>query len=73
MLAGKPEGNTSLERLWRRCKNMRIILKWILMDVDWIHLAQGWVQWRVLGNTVINVGEFLNQLSDNQFLKKDSA
>jgi len=25
------------------------------MDVDWIHLAQGWVQWRVFMNTVMNL------------------
>jgi hypothetical protein len=37
---------------------MGIILKWILKevceDVDWIHLAQDRIQWRVLVNTVMN-------------------
>jgi hypothetical protein len=42
--------------------------------VDWMHLAQDSDQWRAVVNMCpIKGGEFLDQLSDYQLLKKDSA
>jgi hypothetical protein len=46
--------------------------------VDWIYLAQNRVQWRDIVNTVIklgslNGGEFLDQASNQQPPKKNSA
>jgi len=46
--------------------------------VDWIQVSLDRVQWRALVNTVANPRfhkrrEFLDQLSDFQFLKKDPA
>jgi hypothetical protein len=47
-------------------------------DVDWILLAQGMVQWRILVKTTYILGfmrreEFFDELRDQQLLKKDSA
>jgi len=40
--------------------------------VGWVHLVQDGVHWRAFVNTVMNL-EFLDQLSEYQFLKKVSA
>jgi hypothetical protein len=51
----QPEGKIPLRR--SRCAwadSIRMDLKIGWKDVDWIHLAQYWDQWRVLVNTVIN-------------------
>jgi hypothetical protein len=47
--------------------------------VDWIHMAQDRVQWRILVSTVMYLWvpkkcrEILDQLSDYELLKKDSV
>jgi hypothetical protein len=80
----------SLSRLWHRGRDSlddlgvdRMILKLVLKvmsdDVDWIHLAYHMVQWRDLLNTIMNLldsengGEFLDWLRDCYLIKKDSA
>jgi hypothetical protein len=53
--------------------NIKIVLKERVCDgVKRIELIQDRFQWVVLVNTVINLknGEFLDQLGDNQLLKK---
>jgi hypothetical protein len=50
ILVGKPEGGDHLEDLGI---DERITFKWI--KLDWIHLAQDRVQWRVLVNTVMDL------------------
>jgi hypothetical protein len=67
---------------WRRLKDgdlleelalyERIILKWWILnmmgDVDWIHLAQDWLKWQAVVNTISGLrgytkgGEFLGWL-----------
>jgi hypothetical protein len=52
-LFGKPEGKRPLGIPVRILKDNRIDLeKNRVVDVDWIHLAQGMVQWRTVVNTV---------------------
>jgi hypothetical protein len=52
MLIGKPEGNRALGRPTRRREdNIRMDLREIWWEVDWIHLAQDRHQWRDLVNT----------------------
>jgi hypothetical protein len=46
--------------------------------VDRIHLSQGTIQWQAVVSTVMNFRikwrtEFLDQLSNYEFLKKDSV
>jgi len=36
-----------------------------------IQLAQSILHWQILENTIINSGEFLDQMSDCQLAKKD--
>jgi hypothetical protein len=74
-LAKNLGGRYKLEEL---SVDRRIIIKWILTgceSVDWIHLAQDKIQWCVYIDmlTYLQGGEFLDQLSDSQVLKKDSA
>jgi hypothetical protein len=56
-LVGKPEGNSPLERPWRRWKDgNRMDLKEICWEsVEWIHLAQERDRWRAVVNTVMNL------------------
>jgi len=52
----QPEGKIPLRR--SRCAwadSIRMDLKIGWKDVDWIHLAQYWVQWRNLVNTIVNL------------------
>jgi hypothetical protein len=57
ILVGKPEGKRTLGRpRYRWVDNIKIYLKEIGWNgVDWIKLAQGMDQWRVLVNTVMNL------------------
>jgi hypothetical protein len=56
-LVGNPEGNGSLRRNRHRWEgNITMDLKEIWSQGnDWIHLAQGRVQWWALMNTVMNL------------------
>jgi hypothetical protein len=50
-----PEGKRPLGKIRRSWEdNVRMDLKKIGSDVDWIHLAQDRNQWLTLVNTVIN-------------------
>jgi hypothetical protein len=56
ILVGKPEGKRILKRPRRRwVDNMKMDLREIGWDVDWIELAQDRDQWRALVNTVMNL------------------
>jgi hypothetical protein len=59
ILVGKPEGKRPLGKPRRRwVDNIKMVLRDILVGwdgMDWIHLAQGKVQWRALVNTVMNL------------------
>jgi hypothetical protein len=35
--------------------NIRMDLRGIVCEIDWIHLAQDWDQWRALVTTVMNL------------------
>jgi hypothetical protein len=72
---GEPEGKRPLGR--PRCRwedNIRMDLRekqW--GGMDWIDVAQDRDQWRVLVNTVMNLREILEWLSNWRLLKKGSA
>jgi hypothetical protein len=54
ILMGKPEEKRLLGRHRRRWDNIKMDLREIEWgDMDWVHLAQDWDQWRVLVNTVM--------------------
>jgi hypothetical protein len=58
MLVGKQEGKRPLGRPRRRWVNN---IKMDLMEIgwggmDWIEVAQDWVHWRAVVNTVMNLG-----------------
>jgi hypothetical protein len=56
ILVGKPEGKRPLGR--PRCRwvdNIKMDLREIGWDMDWIDLAQDRDQWRALVNMVINL------------------
>jgi hypothetical protein len=57
-LVGKPEGKRPLGRPRHRWEeNIRMDLTEIVWNVlDWSHLAQARDQWRVVVNTVMNLG-----------------
>jgi hypothetical protein len=57
VLVGRSEGKRPLGRLRRRWKdNIKIDLREIGIEgVNWIPLAQDWVQWRAFVNTVMNI------------------
>jgi hypothetical protein len=57
ILVGKPEGKRPLARTRRRCeRKIRKDLREIWWKgMDWMHLAQGRNQWRVLVNTVMKL------------------
>jgi hypothetical protein len=55
-LVGRPEGKRPLGRPRRRWKdNIKMDLREIGIDVNWIQLAQVRVQWRASVNTVMNL------------------
>jgi hypothetical protein len=55
-LVGKPEGKRPLGRRRRRwVNNIKMDLREIVWDMDWIDLAQDKDQWRALVNTVMNL------------------
>jgi hypothetical protein len=57
IVVGKSEGKRLRGRPRRRCEdNIRISRKdigWV--DVDWMHVSQGKVQWRAVVNVVIKL------------------
>jgi hypothetical protein len=57
ILVGKPEGKRPLGRQERRwVDDTKMDVREIGWNgVDWIDLAQDWVQWRALVNTVMNL------------------
>ena len=55
VLVGKPEGNSPLVRPRRRWEdNIKMDLREVGGDRDWIELAQDRVRWRALVNMVMN-------------------
>jgi hypothetical protein len=57
VLVGKPEGKGPFRRNRRRLEdNIRMDLREIGWEVDWIHLARDRDQWRVVVNTAIKLG-----------------
>jgi hypothetical protein len=58
ILLGKPEGKRPLERPRRRwVDNIKLDLREIEWDgVNWIDMAQDRDKWKVLVNTVLNLG-----------------
>jgi hypothetical protein len=71
--AGKSEGKISSGRTWCGSEND---IKWILnKNMEWLHLAQGRFQWRVLVKAVIKL-QFHKKLywfRDYYILKKGST
>jgi hypothetical protein len=56
VLLGRPEGKRPLGRPRRRWEdNIKMDLREIWIDVNWIQLAQDRVQWRACVNTVMNL------------------
>jgi hypothetical protein len=57
VLVGRPERKRPLgrpRRMWE--DNIKMVLREIGIDgANWIQLAQGSVQWRVFGNTAMNL------------------
>jgi len=66
-------------RLLQKCKVKTDLKETGCRGVDWIYLVRDRDQWRAVVNTAINLrftkggGEFLDQMSDCQFLEKGSA
>jgi hypothetical protein len=74
VLVGRPEGKRPLGRPRRRWKdNIKMDLRETGMDgANWIHLAEGRIQWRAFVNTVMNLRrkrDFFDRLSDSLLLK----
>jgi hypothetical protein len=56
ILVGKPGGKRPLERPRRKwVDNIKMYLREIGWDVDWIDLAEDRDQWKALVNTVLNL------------------
>jgi hypothetical protein len=56
VLVGRPEGKRPLGRPSCRWEdNIKMDLREIWIDVNWIQLAQVGVQWRTCVNTVMNL------------------
>ena len=56
VLVGKPEGKSPLGRPRRRWEdNIKMDLREVGGDGDWLQLAQDRDRWRVLVNTVMNI------------------
>jgi hypothetical protein len=77
ILVGKPEEKRPLGRPRRRwVDNIKMDLREVGWDVDWIDLAQDRDQWRALVNTVLNLrvlynaGKFLSGCTTGSFSRR---
>jgi hypothetical protein len=56
VLVGKADGRISLGTPRRRRKyNIKMDIKEMEWDVDWVDLTQGWERWRAVVNAVMNL------------------
>jgi hypothetical protein len=61
VLVGRPEGRRQLERPRSRWEdNIKMDLREVGWDMDWIHLAQGRDRWWAVANAGMNLHILLN-------------